>query len=142
MALSAWLLLTNLSLGMYHRHEATASETSAAHRASPLAWHYHLLLLGFELDVLSVNTETSPFDPSGSPDQETHLLLSGLLAPCPDHEPAPTAALVLWTVAMFHPPAACAAHDELQPVLALTCDLSGLPPPEIALGARSGVQQI
>jgi hypothetical protein len=137
-ALAAWLLLTNLSLGLYHRHE-TAQD---AHRAAPNGWHYHVLLLGVELDFLSCNTESSPFESPNPAEREAHLLLGNLVAPATDHEIATAGALLLALVPLLNVPScditdACAlAHSPTSD------DMSGLPPPASILGARSGVQQI
>jgi hypothetical protein len=142
MALAAWLLLMNLSLGLYHQHEAEESASASAHRAAPSAWHYHLVLLGVELDFLSLNTETSPFGPNSSADKEAHLLLCSVLAPFPEHDSSPNPALVLSAMALLDLPVLCTPHDELSRAPASTRERTGLPPPQIALGARSGVQQV
>jgi hypothetical protein len=144
LALAAWLLLTNLSLGLYHRHEATPgpSEAARAHRAAPGAWHHHIVLLGIELDFLSFNTETSPFDPNSSGGEESYVLLSNLLAPCPDHESGLGPALLMSAVFLLElPPARMPPLEESCSSAAIE-GLTGLPPPQIALGARSGVQQV
>jgi hypothetical protein len=137
-ALAGWLLLTNLSLGLYHRHEAG----EAAHRAAPSAWHYHVLLLGVELDFLSCNAESSPFQSPSTPDGEAHLLLGNLVAPATDHDVATTIALLVALLPLAHQPP-CDLPDALESVPGpLAYDVSGLPPPISALTARSGVQQI
>ncbi len=136
-ALAGWLLLTNLSLGQYHRHEMGTD----AHRAVPGAWHYHVLLLGVELDFLSVNSESSPFQAPGVPDGEAHLLLGNLLAPATDHDAGAAIAFLLTCLPLLA--RTCAPTVALAPAAApLAYDVSGLPPPADGLTCRSGVQQI
>ncbi len=143
LALAAWLLLTNLSLGLYHCHEADDQPApSKAHRAAPEAWHYHVLVLGVELDFLSLNSEDCPFRPAGSTDPETHVLLATLLDPGTNHEPGPSPALTLAAVPLCLP-SDCLAHDvQAQATAILSDGRTGLPPPPSVLGVRSGVQQI
>ncbi len=137
-ALAAWLLLTNLSLGQYHRHEPGHD----AHRAAPNGWHYHVLLLGVELDFLSVNSESSPFQAPSPAEHETHLLLGHLVAPATDHDLGVSLALLLAVVPPA-PLAVCESPDALALVPApMVHDVSGLPPPASVLSARSGAQQV
>jgi hypothetical protein len=141
-ALAAWLVLTNLSLGLYHRHEAADERHARAvpHQAAPTAWHYHWLLLGVELDFLSLNAETCPFSPTHPADGEAHLLLGNLLAPGTEHQPGQSLALLLTGFVLpCLPPDSASADSSWS-----TADHAGagLPPPAIALCARSGVQQI
>ena len=135
-ALAAWLLLTNLSLGMYHRHEMGQD----AHRAAPTGWHYHVLLLGVELDFLSVNSETCPFQTPSPADGEAHLLLGHLVA-ATDHDIDMSSAVLL---TLLPPPivASCVLAELPAIDSPLGDDWHGLPSSAAALSARSGVQQV
>jgi hypothetical protein len=137
-ALAAWLLLTNLSLGLYHRHEAAQD----AHRAAPNGWHYHVLLLGVELDFLSCNAESCPFESPRPADREAHLLLGNLVAPATDHEIVSAGVLLLALMPLLSvQPCDISSAYALAHPPALD-DVSGLPPPGSIHGARSGVQQV
>jgi hypothetical protein len=135
-ALAAWLLLTNLSLGLYHRHEMGQD----AHRAAPTGWHYHVLLLGVELDFLSVNSETCPFQNPTPADAEAHLLLGHLVA-ATDHD-IDLSSAVLNTLMPLPIVPTCAVVELPATDPSFGDHWHGLPSPAAALSARSGVQQI
>jgi hypothetical protein len=149
--LAVWLLLTNLVLAVYHRHEAADGTRTAGtglgaspHRANPTAWHYHVLLLGVELEFLSTNSETCPFGPEAPAQEESHVLLATLLGAAQDHELVPDLALLLLAdVSLLHVPASLSAEATLPaPPDTVTADPTGPPLADAALGYRSGVQQI
>jgi hypothetical protein len=138
LALAGWLLLTNLSLGLCHQHEAEAgSSLDATH---PEARHCHILVLGVELDCLSLNAETCPFCPDDSPDDECHLLLTSLLGPTEKVELGimPASDDVALPVPVTLTPIGESSLSVLSPARALADPL----PSEVALGLRSGVQQV
>jgi hypothetical protein len=137
--LALWLLVTNLSLGLYHRH---GTEEGRAPLTSPSAWHYHLALFGLHLDFLSVNADDCPFDRETPPRTEVHVLLGsayvveqGNLNAADADVPAPLDALpspLLTNVPLeLTALAACSSRDDKRSFASLA-----------ALGARSGVQQI
>ena len=138
--LVAWLMLTNLSLGLFHRHEESAA--SAVQQTAPTAWHYHLALFGLHLDFLSVNADTSPFGQEAPPSKEVHLLLGSVFA---SDQQQRSADLVPSLSLDFPSPspvtaALTAPNSAAEDSAANSADHVLLP--EIALGARSGVQQI
>lgn len=137
-ALAAWLLLTNLSLGQYHQHEAGQD----AHRAEPGSWHYHVLLLGVELEFLSVNSETCPFHWPDPANGEAHLLLGDLIAPATNHDADLCALAVLSLITLPHAASCDLAAARAPSPLPIAHEIDGLPPPTSVLTARSGVQQI
>jgi hypothetical protein len=145
MTLAAWLLLTNLSLGLYHQHgpEAAAPSPVKEHRASPEARHYHVLVLGVELDFLSLNSETSPFGSDDDANAEAHVLLASLICPAAEHEPEPALALLIGCDLLADAVSMCRAGNRAGQGFSLTArDFNGLSLPDVALGARSGVQQV
>jgi hypothetical protein len=80
--LAGWLVLFNLSLGLYHCHgDAVANPTTAGpvvSAGSPHApaWHYHLAVLGLEIDLLSATADQCPFESSAPASGEVHVLLA------------------------------------------------------------------
>jgi hypothetical protein len=144
LAVAAWLLLTNLSLGQYHRHDAAEAPAPAdrPHRAAPQAWHYHVLLLGVEFDFLSLNSETCPFAPEDTRDGETHVLLATLFAPGSHDESTPFAALLLAFLPAYLSHADSVAPVAGQPIVSIGDRIMEAPPAPCATGARSGVQQV
>src|SRR5581483_1859103 len=136
--LAVWLLLANLSLGLYHQHGEEAGRPA---RTVSSTWHYHPALFGMHLDLLSVNADDSPFDPETTPGQEAHVLLGSVYAADQQRSADSTFALmpVDFTAlpsTLIIPPGsptavACLAHPAGHSRLAVD-----------ALGARSGVQQI
>jgi hypothetical protein len=144
-ALAAWLLLTNLSLGLYHQHGAEAAAPSPVkeHRTSPEARHYHVLVLGIELEFLSLNSETSPFSSGDDSDGEAHLLLARLICPAAEHEPGPALALLIGCDLLTDAAFMCSGtHVTGQGSSLIARDFNCLSLPAVALGARSGVQQV
>ena len=135
--LAAWLLLMNLSLGLYHQHEPVAASAAPT---SPGGWHFHVALLGVELEWLSLDSERCPFESHTTREGEVHLVLASQFDSSNDRDAgadvAPLLAELLPVMNVALPPSA--ETPRLDSVATST------PPPLAvsALGARSGVQQI
>ena len=146
LVLAAWLLATNLSLGLYHQHGADDAEHASAsrmpHRAAPESWHYHLLFCGFELDCLSQNCETCPFGPETPAQGESQVMLSGSFGLRAEHEPDADFGLLLACAALGRPTGVLTAADPCSALAAADCEPDGPPALPIALRARSGVLQV
>jgi hypothetical protein len=149
--LAAWLLLTNLVLGVYHRHDADDSAPlpgagllAAEQDADPGGWHYHLLLLGVEFSFLSMDADTCPFAPEAPAQQEAHTLLSGVLGAGGKAESSPDLALLrLADVSLAHVSIAFATAGKMPcPLVLPAIDAASPPLADIARGCRTGVQQV
>jgi hypothetical protein len=148
--LVAWLMLVNLMQGVYHRHQGDEgmpahgpSLLSAIHRARPDAWHYHLLLLGVEVDFLSANSDTCPFGPDRSPHEEAYSFIGGLLDGGADHDRGTDAQAPHTGAVLSQPPAPLPQGFGLPECpSAVPPNLTAPPPAEAARGVRSGVQQV
>lgn len=135
-----WLVVTNLSMGLFHHHEgATPPDARADDAPASYAWHYHLALFGLELDALTVYDDRCPFESCPPDAGETQLLLAA-----PFGGAAPERDAELPAVDLGH---ALAVLCELAPAAAaegIALGECAAPPPPCpsALGTRSGVQQL
>lgn len=97
--LCAWFLLVSVSPLMGHAHEggeAAHAHGTASNRDDPIdsladsgrhAWHWHLVLLGFEIHIPS----SSPVGESAPPSDEASPLAVSLNAACEGDSFAPAA---------------------------------------------------